>query len=230
MKHNETFTCLGKGFGAPVIPATKEEWEQMRKDPSLKAMCERIEKGDDDLKKRLPVWTPSCAEFKDNHRAIADALKPLRRLMMDFDEKGHTNDILSQLKMKDETLKGAGVEVLLVEESVRRGTHVLVALPEGMTAEEAQTLMQEVTGFKPDEAVKDIARCIYMVPEDHTRYVNPKLFSPVYSSMEDVRGKMSALNPQPSALKHHSRASHTLTSSQSTGDVMGENQQKVSVM
>ena len=171
------FSCVGKGFGAPVIPATKEEWEQMRKDPSLKAMCERIEKGDDDLKKRLPVWTPSCAEFKDNHRAIADALKPLRRLMMDFDEKGHTDDILSQLKMKDETLKGAGVEVLLVEESVRRGTHVLVALPEGMTAEEAQTLMQEVTGFKPDEAVKDIARCIYMVPEDHTRYVNPKLFS-----------------------------------------------------
>ncbi len=180
--NNASFTCLGKGFGAPVIPATKEEWEQMRKDPSLKAMCERIEKGDDDLKKRLPVWTPSCAEFKDNHRAIADALKPLRRLMMDFDEKGHTNDILSQLKMKDETLKGAGVEVLLVEESVRRGTHVLVALPEGMTAEEAQTLMQEVTGFKPDEAVKDIARCIYMVPEDHTRYVNPKLFEPVHSS------------------------------------------------
>ena len=200
MKHNETFTCLGKGFGAPVIPATKEEWEQMRKDPSLKAMCERIEKGDDDLKKRLPVWTPSCAEFKDNHRAIADALKPLRRLMMDFDEKGHTNDILSQLKMKDETLKGAGVEVLLVEESVRRGTHVLVALPEGMTAEEAQTLMQEVTGFKPDEAVKDIARCIYMVPEDHTRYVNPKLFSPVYSSMEDVRGKKEDVSPQPSAI------------------------------
>lgn len=192
------FTCVGKGFGAPVIPATKEEWEQMRKEPSLKAMCERIEKGEDDLKKRLPVWTPSCAEFKDNHRATVDAVKPLRRLMMDFDEKGHTGDILSQLKMKDERLKGAGVEVLLVEESVRRGTHVLVALPEGMTAEEAQALMQEVTGFKPDEAVKDIARCIYMVPEDHTRYVNPRLFEPVCSTMEDVRGKKEDVSPQTS--------------------------------
>ena len=176
------FTCIGKGHGTPCLPATKEEWEQMRKESWLKAMCERIEKGDEPLKHRLPVWTPHCAEFKDNHRAIADAVKPLNRLMMDFDEKGHTNDILSQLKMKDETLKGAGVEVLLVEESVRRGTHVLVELPEGMTAEEAQALMQEVTGFKPDEAVKDIARCIYMVPEDHTRYVNPKLFSPAHSS------------------------------------------------
>ena len=100
--------------------------------------------------------------------------------------------------MKDERLKGAGVEVLLVEESVRRGTHVLVALPEGMTAEEAQALMQEVTGFKPDEAVKDIARCIYMVPEDHTRYVNPKLFEPVCSTMEDVREKKEDVSPQTS--------------------------------
>ena len=201
MKKNETFTCVGKGFGAPVIPATKEEWEQMRKEPSLKAMCERIEKGDDDLKKRLPVWTPSCAEFKDNHRAIVDALQPLRRLMMDFDEKGHTNDILSQLKMKDERLKGTGVEVLLVEESVRRGTHVLVALPEGMTAEEAQTLMQEVTGFKPDEAVKDIARCIYMVPEDHTRYVNPKLFEPQEKESLECRVENSKLYTMNSTLK-----------------------------
>ena len=176
------FTCIGKGHGTPCLPATKEEWEQMRKESWLKAMCERIEKGDEPLKHRLPVWTPHCAEFTNNHRAIADAMKPLNRLMMDFDEKGHTDDILEKLKIEKNKLEGAGVEVLLVEESVRRGTHVLVALPEGMTAEEAQTLMQEVTGFKPDEAVKDIARCIYMVPEDHTRYVNPKLFSPVYSS------------------------------------------------
>ena len=36
--------------------------------------------------------------------------------------------------------------------------------------------MQEATGFTPDAAVKDVARCIYMVPEDHTKYVNPMLF------------------------------------------------------
>ena len=74
--------------------------------------------------------------------------------------------------------------MLLIEESARRGTHVLVELPDGMTPEQAQQLMQEATGFAPDAAVKDVARCIYMVPEDHTRYVNPKLFepSPVMSS------------------------------------------------
>ena len=177
------FTCIGKGHGAPCLPATKEDWEKLRREPWLAQMCARIEKGDEALKHRLPVWTPHCAEFKDNHRAIADAIKPLNRLMLDFDEKGHTEEILCSLNIEHGTLNIGcaqpdlhGMEVLLVEESVRRGTHVLVELPDGMTAEEAQELMQEATGFTPDAAVKDVARCIYMVPEDHTKYVSPKLF------------------------------------------------------
>ena len=178
------FTCIGKGHGAPCAPATKEEWEALRREPWLAQMCARIEKGDDELKHRLPVWTPHCAEFKNNHRAIADAVKPLNRLMLDFDEKGHTGDILCSLNIEHGTLNIGcaepnlhGMEVLLVEESVRRGTHVLVELPDGMTPEEAQQLMKEATGFTPDAAVKDVARCIYMVPEDHTKYVSERLFS-----------------------------------------------------
>ena len=167
------FTCIGKGHGAPCLPATKEDWENLRRESWLAqmcAMCARIEKGDDELKHRLPVWTPHCAEFKDNHRAIADAVKPLNRLMLDFDEKGHTDEIVARL------LEKSPLVPLLIEESVRRGTHVLVELPDGMSPEQAQELMQEATGFTPDAAVKDVSRCIYMVPEDHTKYVSPKLF------------------------------------------------------
>jgi hypothetical protein len=178
------FTCIGKGHGAPCTPASKEEWEQLRREPWLAQMCERIAKGDDELKHRLPVWTPHCAEFANNHRAIADAIKPLNRLMLDFDEKGHTDDILSKLKIENGELKNGcaepdlhGMVVLLVEESVRHGTHVLVELPDGMTAEQAQELMKEATGFAPDAAVKDVSRCIYMVPDDHTRYVSERLFN-----------------------------------------------------
>ena len=164
------FTCIGKGHGAPCLPATKQEWEALRRESWLAQMCARIEKGDDELKHRLPVWTPHCAEFKDNHRSIADAVKPLNRLMLDFDEKGHTDEICARLMEKSPLVP------LLIEESVRRGTHVLVELPDGMTPEEAQQLMQEATGFTPDAAVKDVSRCIYMVPEDHTKYVSEKLF------------------------------------------------------
>ena len=206
--NKQYFTTIGKGHGAPCLPATEEDWKKWRNEPWLLQMCERIRKGDEQLKHRLPVWTPHCAEFKNNHRAIADAVKPLNRLMLDFDEKGHTSDILSKLKIKDEKLKidterteetedilskltidrsarrdacqskNGQLTILLVEESVRGGTHVLVELPEGMTAEEAQELMKEVTGFEPDKAVKDVSRCIYMVPESFTRFVSERLFSP----------------------------------------------------
>ena len=164
------FTCIGKGHGAPCLPANREQWEALRRESWLAQMCARIEKGDDKLKHRLPVWTPHCAEFKNNHRSIADAVKPLNRLMLDFDEKGHTDEICARLMEKSPLVP------LLIEESVRRGTHVLVELPDGMTPEEAQQLMQEATGFTPDAAVKDVSRCIYMVPEDHTKYVSEKLF------------------------------------------------------
>ena len=180
------FTTIGRGHGAPCLPATREDWERMRREPWLKEMCERIEKGEEELKHKLPVWTPSCAEFKDNHRAIADALKPLPRLMMDFDEKGHTDEIVKSLTVDHSpltvdhsplTVDHSPLTVLLIEESVRRGTHVLVELPEGMTAEKAQRLMAEATGFEPDKAVKDVARCIYMVPEGYTRYINERLWT-----------------------------------------------------
>ena len=182
MMMKKFFTCIGRGHGAPCLPATREDWEKMRREPWLAEMCARIEKGQEELKHRLPVWTPSCAEFKDNHRAAADAVRPLNRLMMDFDEKGHTMDILSKLRVESlEMRDGAapevgGMKVLLVEESVRRGTHVLVELPDGMDADTAQQVMKEATGFEPDVKVKGYDRCIYMVPESHTRYVSERLF------------------------------------------------------
>ena len=174
------FTCIGRGHGAPCLPATRRAWERLRKEPWLAEMCAKIENGEDELKHQLPVWTPSCAEFRGNHRAAADAIKPLPRLMMDFDEKGHTEEIFENLKNgRIEELRfllPSGLEVLLIEESVRRGTHVLVELPAGMSAEEAQALMKEATDFEPDVKVKGYDRCIYMVPEDHTRFVSEKLF------------------------------------------------------
>ena len=172
---NTHFTCIGRSHGAPVIPATREDWEKMRREQWLIDMCQRIAHGDENLKAKLPVWTPSCAAFADNHRAIKDALKPLRRLMFDFDQKGHSQEILKEsLRLQQE----GKWEILLVEESVRKGTHVLITLPEGMSPQEAQNNFSHDVGFQADPALKDIARCIYMVPESYTLYVGEGLFSP----------------------------------------------------
>ena len=191
------FTCIGRGHGAPALPATRQEWEAMRREPWLAEMCRRIEAGDEKLKRRLPIWTPHCAAFRGNHRAAADALKPLPRLMLDFDEKGHSAEILERSLALQKEGKW---QVLLVEESVRRGTHVLIVLPDGMTPQEAQKRFSADVGFQADGALKDVSRCIYMVPEDHTLYVDEeRLFG-----NEELRMKNEELPPaNPSVGTHH---------------------------
>jgi len=187
MVNTTNFTCIGKGHGAPAMPATREDWEKMRREPWLADMCRRIAAGDEKLKGRLPVWTPGCAEFAGNHRAIKDALKPLNRLMLDFDEKGHSQEILDRSLQLQEQGKW---EILLVEESVRKGTHVLITLPEGMTPQEAQQRFSHDVGFQADPALKDVARCIYMVPAENTLYANEeKLFVPSPNVIQTTEGR-----------------------------------------
>ena len=178
----QAFTCIGRGHGAPVRPATPQEWHTTRTAAWLKAQCEKIRQmdaagaADDDIRRekaKLWVWTPHCALFENNHRSADDARKPLRRLMLDFDQKGNTDVIMQRLV---NSTNPSPLPVLLIEESVRRGTHVLVQLPEGMTADEAQRLMAEATGFEPDPAVKDVSRCIYMVPDAYQRYVSQDFY------------------------------------------------------
>ena len=167
------FTCIGRSHGAPAIPATREDWEKMRREPKLADMCRKIDAGHEKLKRMLPIWTPSCAEFANNHRAVKDATKPLQRLMLDFDEKGHSLEILERSLLLQKEGKW---EILLVEESVRKGTHVLITLPKGVTPQEAQQRFSIDVGFQADPALKDVARCIYMVPEEYTLYVSDALF------------------------------------------------------
>ena len=186
------FTCIGKSHGAPAIPATREAWEKLRSEKWLAHMCRRIVAGEEKLKGKLPIWTPSCAAFKGNHRAVKDVLTPLPRLMLDFDQKGHSKEILERSLQLQEQGKW---EILLVEESVRKGTHVLITLPEGMTPQEAQQRFSEDVGFTADPALKDVARCIYMVPAENTLFVNEeKLFVPSPNVIQTTEGRKNLEN------------------------------------
>ena len=213
---NTHFTCIGKGHGAPALPATRQDWEKMRNEPWLADMCRRIAAGDEVLKARLPIWTPSCAEFAGNHRAIKDALKPLRRLMLDFDQKGHSKEILERSL---ELMKQGKWEILLVEESVRKGTHVLITLPEGMSPQEAQNRFSHDVGFQADPALKDVARCIYMVPAENTLYANEeKLFVPSPNVIQTTEGRKNLEN----TAQHQVDAPGILRRSAPLDDKIGE--------
>ena len=175
MNQEQTFACIGLGFASPACPATRSDMLRRRLDTQLADKCRQIREGREELKSTLPIWTPHCALFKDNRRTNGNALQPLQRLMMDFDEKGHSEEILA----RSLALQAEGKwQVLLVEESVRGGTHVVLTLPAGMTADEAQQRFSQDVGFQADPAVKDVARCIFLVPQSYVLYENEALFQP----------------------------------------------------
>ena len=183
---SNSFTCIGKGHGSPCVPATERAWNHARQSPELVQLCQQIESCTDPdeqkrLKDRLPVWTPRCGEFNNDHRSQADAIAPLNRQMFDIDQKGHTDEILKLLTPTTESTEKTEMYigpflVLMVEESVRRGTHVLVVPPTGLALNDAQSLFSQLINLPVDPAVKNVAGCIYMVPEDHVRYQSPKFF------------------------------------------------------
>lgn len=172
---------ISRNIYSPCVVGTKESLRQMRMSETVKRLCEMAEAGDNMAKQRLPIWTPSCAEFRNGKRTAANALKLTNRLMLDFDEKGHSAEILQRcMAMKSQGLW----DVLLVEESARRGTHVLINMPSNMTTKEILRQFSHDIGFEADPALKDIARCIYVVPQDHVLYEDERMYEetqqPVY--------------------------------------------------
>ena len=187
-----SFTTLGKGHNAPCLPITPEEWLAARKDPKLAALCQRIKASHNasqqrKLKSQLPVWTPRCGAFKGDHRAEVDALCHLDRLMFDIDEKGQTDRVLSAVRMEGEQAYIGDFEVLLIERSVRDGTHVLVKPLPGKPIPQQQVAFSEAVQLPVDSSVKNVAGCIYLVPQSHVCYESPRFFEPKVMDVSDLR-------------------------------------------
>ena len=199
-----SFTTIGRGHGAPCLPATRENWTKARQDSSLALLCKQIEQASDAdeqkrLKDRMPVWTPRCGEFRNNHRAQHDAIAPLNRQMFDIDQKGHTDNILALMENRDGDMYIGPFLVLMIEESVRRGTHVLVVPPAGISLNDAQATFSGLINLPVDPAVKNVAGCIYMVPEDHVRYQSPKFFEVEERAADQPKATEQPKAPEPSS-------------------------------
>ena len=198
MDNNKFFTTIGENYRSKVTPATIDEFFAWRDKQEVMDLSERIlaesdEEKQKELKSQLPVWTPRCAQFADNHRLAEKALRPLNRQMFDIDEKGHTDEILQLMQKGTDNsneLFISNFKILLVEESVRKGTHVLTIPPAHLSLQEAQLRFAELTGLKVDASVKNVAGCIYMVPRAYIKYIaedfaDPDAINPLDYGMED---------------------------------------------
>ena len=144
------------------------------------------------LKSQLPVWTPRCGAFKGDHRAEVDALCQLDRLMFDIDEKGQTDRVLSAVRMEGEQAYIGEFEVLLIERSVRDGTHVLVKPLPNKPIPQQQAAFSEAVQLPVDSSVKNVAGCIYLVPQSHVCYESPQFFEPKVLDLSALRAPVAS--------------------------------------
>ena len=201
---NEYITTVGK-FGKNACPVTAEQWKKIRESPALKELCEKIRNCDDEamqkeLKKGLIWWTPHCSQFRNDHRSLVDALRPQRRVTLDFDDnKGRSEEICQKaLKLKKEK----GWQVSLVEESARGGTHVIVEVPEGMTAQQAAMAFAQDLGETLDTSMLSIEHCLFMTP--YTLYIDEELlFRDTFISEEDAKATWTKENGKLSTTAHN---------------------------
>jgi hypothetical protein len=147
------------------------------------------------LKQKLYYWTPHCSQFRSNNRSLHDALRPQRRVTLDFDEnKGRSREICQKaLKLKSEK----GWLVSLVEESATGGTHVIVEILEGMTAQQTAMAFAQDLGETLDTSMLSIEHCLFMTP--YTLYIDEELlFRDTFVSEEDAKATWTKENGKPS--------------------------------
>ena len=135
-------------------------------------------------KKMLPVITPH-ATFKNGRRLNADAI-PSGLSMYDVD---HINDPRAYYDTK---VRGREAELGIVLAHVTpstEGLRLLFVIPRaGMAPDEAQRWMSARLGDAAyDGAVKDLARCSFLVPREYVLYLDKeRLFAPADPSVPPV--------------------------------------------
>ena len=134
-------------------------------------------------KKMLPVITPH-ATFKNGRRLNADAI-PSGLSMYDVD---HINDPRAYYDTK---VRGREAELGIVLAHVTpstEGLRLLFVIPAGMNLAAAQRWMSQQLGDgNYDGAVKDLARCSFLVPREYVLYLDKeRLFAPADPSVPPV--------------------------------------------
>ncbi len=136
-------------------------------------------------KRSLPVITPH-ATFANGRRVNADAV-PSGLVMYDVDHISNPRGYYKEKVHGREA--GLGIVLAHVTPSLEGLRLVFVNPAGGMTLADAQMWMSRQLGDAAyDGAVKDLARCSFLVPRDYILYLNEeRMFSDVDAPMADSR-------------------------------------------
>lgn len=151
---------------------TIEDYDRLTREPWLKALVERIRKGDGEAKAKLPFRCPHYTSFVDNHRQQRSIIPEAFtwQTCIDIDEAEMVDKAIGEARRIDGE-EGMWKGMLLhMDYSARKKLHIDVRMPVGMTIEETQRAYCEALGVPFDESCVTPERFIYITPADSEIY------------------------------------------------------------
>ena len=151
---------------------TIEDYDRLTREPWLKALVERIRRGDGEAKAKLPFRCPHYTNFADNHRQQRSIIPEAFtwQTCIDIDEAEMVDKAIGEARRIDGE-EGMWKGMLLhMDYSARKKLHIDVRMPVGMTIEETQRAYCEALGVPFDESCVTPERFIYLTPADSEIY------------------------------------------------------------
>lgn len=154
------------------VPLTQELFEQLIRQPWLKAICDEIAAGNLNRKRDLPAvcWQ---AAFGGEKRSNETA-RPSGLFALDVDHIDKPEEVFGSFENRIEEL---GVYIAHKTPSTHGIRVVARCRPEfGSIAENQAWLAGEIK-VKHDTCTRDLARLSFLVPESYFYYYNPQIFT-----------------------------------------------------
>ena len=153
-------------------------YDMLIKENWLKELVERIRKGDDEAKKKLPFRCPHYTEFKDNKRQQKCIIPQAFTFQtcIDIDDASQVEGAIKaaqELNKQDGIWKGM---LLHMDYSARKKLHIDVRMPVGMTIEETQKAYCKAIGVPFDESCITPERFIYITDLSSEIYRSEKWY------------------------------------------------------
>ena len=154
------------------VPLSRETFEQIVREPHLKALCDQIAAGNLNLKRDLPAvcWQ---AAFGGERRSNKTA-RPSGLFALDIDHIDQPDTLFHTF---EDRLEELGIYIVHKTPSTKGLRVVALCRPEHETIADNQAWLAKELNVEHDACTRDLARLSFLVPESYFYFYNPEVFS-----------------------------------------------------
>ena len=153
------------------VTLTREQFEQLIREPWLKAICDEIAAGNLNRKRDLPAvcWQASFGGEKRSNKTA----RPSGLFALDIDHIDQPDTLFHTFEHR---LRELGIYIAHKTPSTKGMRVVALCRPEFETIADNQAWLARELNVEHDACTRDLARLSFLVPESYFYFYNPEVF------------------------------------------------------